>query len=164
LNAAVSAFIAFETIEKRRMKIMRFRNLPGIARHVAFLLVLAIVAVLSVDAQNSNTGSSSMSNSNTGSSSSQTANSNTGRANTAAPANTPRVEATNTPRTEASTTPRTQVQTVVEKESSFPWGLLGLLGLAGLIPKKRSVEVTGVRETARETRTTTDNRDDKSNH
>lgn len=160
---------------------MRFINLPGIVKHVALLLALAIVPVLSADAQNSNTGNSSMANSNTGSSSSQMANSNTGgsssqmsntntgRANTTAPANTTvpanttRVETTNTPRTEASTTPRTQVQTVVEKESSFPWGLLGLLGLAGLIPKKRSVEVTGVRETARETRTTTDDRDNKPN-
>jgi hypothetical protein len=39
--------------------------------------------------------------------------------------------------------------------------LLGLLGLAGLIPKKRSVEVAGVRDTTRETRTTSDNRDNK---
>jgi hypothetical protein len=40
--------------------------------------------------------------------------------------------------------------------------LLGLLGLAGLIPRKRSVEVTGVRDTTRETRTTPDNRDNRS--
>lgn len=152
---------------------MRIINLTGIAKNSVIILGLAVVTVLSVNAQNSNTGGSSsqMANSNT----SQMANSNTGMSNRMAntttvttsntAANTTRVESANTtrtevtPRTEASVTPRTEVKTVVEKESSFPWGLLGLLGLAGLIPKKRSVEVTGVRETARETKTTTDNRD-----
>lgn len=137
---------------------MRFINIPGIARNITLILGLAFMSVLSIGAQNSNTGNSTnrTANSNTGGASSQAANSNT------ATANTPRVESTNTPRLQATSTPRTEVQTVVEKENGFPWGLLGLLGLAGLIPKKRAVEVTGVREATRETRTTSDNRDHKS--
>lgn len=35
----------------------------------------------------------------------------------------------------------------VERENSFPWELLGLLGLAGLIPQKRQVEVHQARDT-----------------
>lgn len=138
--------------------IMRFKNIPGIARSGALILGFALMGVLSLDAQNTNTGNSTnrTANNNTGSTTSQAANGN------AATANTPRVEATNTPLPQATNTPRTQVQTVVEKENGFPWGLLGLLGLAGLIPRKRSVEVTGVRDTTRETRTTSDNRDNKS--
>jgi hypothetical protein len=140
------------------MMIMRFINIPGIARNSALILGLAFIGVLPINAQNSNTGNttSQTANSNAGSASSQVANSNT------ATANTPRVESTNTPRPQATSTPRTEVQTVVEKENGFPWGLLGLLGLLGLIPKKRSVEVTGVRDTTRETRTNPDNRNNKS--
>ncbi len=46
-----------------------------------------------------------------------------------------------------SNTNRTDTTRTVERESSFPWGLLGLLGLAGLIPKKRRVEVHQARDT-----------------
>ena len=145
---------------------MRFINLPKIAGNSALILGLVVATILSVHAQNSNTGNltNRTLNSNTGSSSTQVVNSNSVTTNTTRveATSTPRSEATSTPRSEATSTPRTQVQTVVEKETNFPWGLLGLLGLAGLIPKKRSVEVTGVRDTTRETRTTSDNRDDKS--
>ncbi len=156
---------------------MRFINLPAIARNSALILGLAVMSVLSINAQNSNTGSSSgqmansttsgsssqMANNSTAGSSSQMANTTTGGMSNRMANSTPfpASTATSTPRVETTTTPRTEVKTVVEKENGFPWGLLGLLGLAGLIPKKRSVEVTGVRETARETRTTSDNRDNK---
>lgn len=138
--------------------IMRFKNISGIARNSALILGLALMGVLSIDAQNTNTGNSTnpTANNNTGSATSQAANGNT------ATTNTTRTETTTTTRTTPTSTPRTEVQTVVEKENGFPWGLLGLLGLAGLIPRKRSVEVTGVRDTTRETRTTPDNRDNKS--
>jgi len=128
--------------------IMRFINLPGIARNSALILGLAVMTVLSVHAQNSNTGNSS--------SQMMAHNSNMAAANTA------RVESTATPWSTATSTPRTEVKTVVEDKFEFPWGLLGLLGLAGLIPKKRSVEVSGVHDETRETRTTSDNRDNKS--
>jgi hypothetical protein len=149
------------------MKIMRFINLSKIAGNSALILGLVVATILSVHAQNSNTGNltNRTLNSNTGSSSSQMANSNSVTTNTTRveATSTPRSEATATPRPQATSTPRTEVQTVVEKENNFPWGLLGLLGLAGLIPKKRSVEVTGVRETSHQTRTTPDNRDNKPN-
>ncbi len=78
---------------------------------------------------------------------------------------TVRTEATSTPRPQATSTTRT-----VESETSFPWGLLGLLGLAGLIPQKRkTVEVEEFRDTRQvksapdnqnvvDNQTTTDNR------
>ena len=145
---------------------MRFINIAGIARNSALILGLALIGVLSIDAQNSNTGNSTSQTANTGNVSRQATNGNTtaaGNTTTASnttPANTTRTETTVTPRTTTTPTPRTEVQTAVEKERGFPWGLLGLLGLAGLMPKKRSVEVTGVRDTTRET--TTDNRDNRS--
>ena len=150
--------------------IMKSIDLQKIARNSALILGLALMSVLSTDAQNSNTGNSinRTANSNTTGAASQTTNSNTTTVgNTAATnnttsANTTRTETPATPRATVTSTPRTEVQTVVEKENNFPWGLLGLLGLAGLIPKKRSVEVSGVRETTRETRTASDNRDNKS--
>ncbi len=46
-----------------------------------------------------------------------------------------------------SNTNRTETTRTVERENSFPWGLLGLLGLAGLIPQKRQVEVHQARDT-----------------
>lgn len=141
---------------------MRFENLQGIARNTAIAFALVMASGLSINAQNSNAGNSA--NASTGGASVQTKNTNTANgANTSTTAaNTPRVESTATPRPQATATPRTEVQTVVEKERGFPWGLLGLLGLSGLIPKKRAVEVTGVRETTREeTVRTTDNRDDR---
>ncbi len=47
-----------------------------------------------------------------------------------------------------SNTTRTETTRTVERENSFPWGLLGLLGLAGLIPQKRKkVEVHELRDT-----------------
>ena len=145
---------------------MRFINLQRIAKNTALTLGVALVTISSLFAQNSNTGANTSARANT----TATANSsmaNTGTANTTTTPgrvetnSTLQPQATGTPRVEATSTPRPQVQTVVEKENGFPWGLLGLLGLAGLIPKKRSVEVTGVRETTRETRTTTDDRDNK---
>lgn len=38
---------------------------------------------------------------------------------------------------------QTETTTTVEREEQreFPWGLLGLLGLAGLIPRKRETHV-----------------------
>lgn len=143
---------------------MRFENLQGIARNTALIFALALTGVLSINAQNSNAGNARAANANTGGTTVQTTNTNTATgANTSAtPANTPRVESTATPRPQATATTRTEVQTVVKEERGFPWGLLGLLGLLGLIPKKRAVEVTGVRETTREeTVRTTDNRNDR---
>jgi MYXO-CTERM domain-containing protein len=35
----------------------------------------------------------------------------------------------------------TTTQTEEDDDSDFPWGLLGLLGLAGLIPRRRKEEV-----------------------
>lgn len=46
---------------------------------------------------------------------------------------------------------RTETRTI-ERNNDFDWGwlgLLGLLGLAGLMANKRSVEVSGVRDTTR---------------
>ncbi len=123
---------------------MRFLSLSGIAGNCALMAGLAVMAILPVQAQNSNTGNSSM----------RMANANV------VIANTPRAESTSTPRSES--TVRTETKTVTERETSFPWGLLGLLGLAGLMPKKRSIEVAEVRDT-RETRTTTDTRDNRDN-
>ena len=39
--------------------------------------------------------------------------------------------------------PTTETTTTVEREqrNEFPWGLLGLIGLAGLIPRKRETHV-----------------------
>lgn len=44
---------------------------------------------------------------------------------------------------------RTETTRVVEQDNDTDWGwlgLLGLLGLVGLLPKKRSIEVKGVRD------------------
>ncbi len=69
---------------------------------------------------------------------------------------------TATPVQTSGNTNRTErVETRTEHERGFPWGLLGLLGLAGLIPRKRKeVEVHEFRDTrgeTRENRSTSDN-------
>ena len=40
-------------------------------------------------------------------------------------------------------------QSAEREDNDFPWGLLGLLGLAGLIPRKRDHVVHNERTTAR---------------
>ena len=87
---------------------------------------------------------------------------NTGTTANTMPTSTPVQTNTNTTRTQT-----TEVRT--ERERGFPWGLLGLLGLAGLIPRKRKeVEVAEFRDTRpkeirtevrTETRDTTTTRD-----
>jgi hypothetical protein len=97
---------------------MKFRDLISITRISVFVLGLALMTVLQASAQT---------------------NGNAGNV-------TVRTEATSTPRPQATSTTRTE--TTVERETSFPWGLLGLLGLAGLIPQKRkTVEVEEFRDT-----------------
>lgn len=112
---------------------MNFRNLMSITRISVFVLGFALMTVLPSSAQPGN------------------ANVNTG--NTAV-----RTETTSTPRAQATSTTRTETTRTVEQERSFPWGLLGLLGLAGLIPRKgKTVEVEEFRDT-RQVRPAADNR------
>ncbi len=49
--------------------------------------------------------------------------------------------------TNATNNNRTDTTRVVERDNDFDWGWLGLLGLAGLMPKKRQVEVHQNRDT-----------------
>ncbi len=99
---------------------MKFRDLISITRISVFVLGLAMMTVLQASAQtNGNAGNGGV-----------------------------RTEVTSTPRPQATSTTRTETTRTVERETSFPWGLLGLLGLAGLIPQKRkTVEVEEFRDT-----------------
>lgn len=112
---------------------MKFRDLISITRISVFVLGLAMMTVLQASAQtNGSVGNANM----TGSTSGNTGN------------GAVRTEATGTPRPQATSTTRTETTRTVERETSFPWGLLGLLGLAGLIPQKRkTVEVEEFRDT-----------------
>ncbi|MEJ7701338.1 MAG: WGxxGxxG family protein [Pyrinomonadaceae bacterium] len=128
---------------------MKVRDLISITRISVLVVGLAGLTVLPTSAQtNGNAGNANMSPGNT----------------------TVRTEATSTPRPQATSTTRTETTRTVERETSFPWGLLGLLGLAGLIPQKRkTVEVEEFRDTRQvksapdnqnvvDNQTTTDNR------
>ncbi len=42
-------------------------------------------------------------------------------------------------------TPDARYEEQNDRDSDFPWGLLGLLGLAGLIPRKREEHYTDTR-------------------
>ncbi len=105
---------------------MKDLNLKKIARTGALVAGLAFMTVMPSLAQNSNTANSG----------------------------TTTTTSTSTPvRTNNNTTTvqqKTEVRT--ETERGLPWGLLGLLGLAGLIPRKREVNQVAVaefRDTAR---------------
>ena len=44
---------------------------------------------------------------------------------------------------QGTTTDGTTTGSQTNDDNHFPWGLLGLIGLAGLIPRKRTVHVDG---------------------
>jgi hypothetical protein len=119
------------------MIIMKFRDLINITRIGVLVLGLTVMTVLPTSAQtNGNAGNANMSTGNVA----------------------VRTDNTNTPRAQPTGTTRTETTRTVERETSFPWGLLGLLGLAGLIPRNRkTVEVEEFRDT-RQVKTAPDNR------
>ncbi len=98
---------------------MKDLNLKKIARTGALVAGLAFITAMPLSAQNSNLGNTS---------------------STTTSTSTP-VRTNNN-----STTVQQKTEVRTETERGLPWGLLGLLGLAGLIPRKREVNQVEVAE------------------
>jgi len=98
---------------------MKHSNLKKITRTVALVAGLAFITAMPLSAQNSNLGNTS---------------------STTTSTSTPVRTNNNTTTVQQKTEVRTETQ------RGLPWGLLGLLGLAGLIPRKREVNQVAVAE------------------
>jgi len=99
---------------------MKDLKLKKIARTGALVAGLALMMVMTSTAQNSNTVNSGT----------------TTTTSTSTPVRT----------SNNSTTVQQKTEVRTETERGLPWGLLGLLGLAGLIPRKREVNQVAVAE------------------